>query len=82
MAQSGVGDVAFVAAELVGPTGEVVGIDRSPEPVAKSNLRAQQQGCSNVRFVGGDIHDTGPDGPFDAIVGRLVLMYVLIPQQC
>ena len=76
---SGMGDVAFVAAELVGSTGEVVGIDRSPEPVAKANLRAQQQGCRNVRFVVGDIHDAAPDGPFDAIVGRLVLMYVPDP---
>jgi hypothetical protein len=25
-----------------------------------------------VRFVEGDIHDPAPDGPFDAIVGRLV----------
>jgi SAM-dependent methyltransferase len=76
---SGMGDVAFVAAELVGPTGEVVGIDRSPEPVAKANVRAEQQGFRNVRFVVGDIHDTAPDGPFDAIVGRLVLMYVPDP---
>jgi SAM-dependent methyltransferase len=76
---SGMGDVAFVAAELVGPTGEVVGIDRSPEPVAKANLLAKQQGFDNVRFVVGDIHDTAPHGPFDAIVGRLVLMYVPDP---
>jgi SAM-dependent methyltransferase len=76
---SGMGDVAFVAAELVGSTGEIVGIDRSPESVARANLRALQQGYTNVRFVVGDIHDTAPDGPFDAIVGRLVLMYVPDP---
>lgn len=76
---SGMGDVAFVAAELVGSTGEVVGVDRSAEPVAKANLRARQQGLGNVRFVVGDIHDSAPDGPFDAIVGRLVLMYVPDP---
>jgi SAM-dependent methyltransferase len=76
---SGMGDVAFVAAELVGSSGEVVGVDRSPEPVAKAKLRAQQQGFGNVHFVVGDIHDAAPDGPFDAIVGRLVLMYVADP---
>jgi ubiquinone/menaquinone biosynthesis C-methylase UbiE len=73
------GDMAFVAAELVGPTGEVVGIDRAAEPVAKANLRAAQRGLANVRFSVGDIHDPAPGGPFDAIVGRLVLMYVPNP---
>lgn len=76
---SGMGDMAFVAAELVGTTGEIVGIDRAPEPVAKANLRARQQQLGNVRFVVGDIHDPTPDGPYDAIIGRLVLMYVADP---
>lgn len=76
---SGMGDMAFVAAELVGPTGEVVGIDRAPEPLAKANLRARQRGLANVRFVVADIQDPAPGGPFDAIVGRLVLMYVPNP---
>jgi SAM-dependent methyltransferase len=34
---------------------------------------------SNVRFVGGDIHDPAPFGPFDAIICRFVLMYVPDP---
>lgn len=76
---SGTGDVAFVAAELVGPDGEVVGIDSSPEAVATAQVRAQQRGLGNVRFVVGDIHEPAPGGPFDAIVGRLVLMYVPDP---
>ena len=76
---SGAGDMGFVPAELVGSTGEVVGIDRAAESVAKANLRAQQQALGNVRFAAGDIHDTAPDGPFDAIIGRLVLMYVPDP---
>ena len=76
---SGAGDVAFVAAGLAGPAGEVVGIDQSPDAVAKATARARQRGLSNVRFVAGDIHDRAPDGPFDAIIGRLVLMYVPDP---
>jgi SAM-dependent methyltransferase len=76
---SGAGDVAFAAAELAGPAGEVVGIDQSPDAVAKATARAWQRGLSNVRFVAGDIHDRAPDGPFDAIIGRLVLMYVPDP---
>ena len=76
---SGAGDVAFVAAELVGPAGEVVGVDQSRDSVARATARAAQRGLSNVRFVIGDIHDRAPDGPFDAIIGRLVLMYVPDP---
>jgi SAM-dependent methyltransferase len=76
---SGMGDVAFIVAELVKSTGEVLGIDRAQEPVAEANLRAEQQGFGNVRFVVGDIHNAAPDGPFDAIVGRLVLMHVADP---
>jgi ubiquinone/menaquinone biosynthesis C-methylase UbiE len=76
---SGAGDVAFVAAELAGPGGEVVGIDQSPDSVAKAAARAAERGLSNVRFVVGDIHDRAPDGPFDAITGRLVVMYLPDP---
>jgi SAM-dependent methyltransferase len=76
---SGAGDVAFVAAELAGPGGEVVGIDQSADSVAKATARAAERGLSNVRFVAGDIHDRAPGGPFDAIIGRLVLMYVPDP---
>jgi len=71
----GPGDVAFVAADLVGSDGHVVGVDRSPEALAKARLRAKQRGLAQVQFVEGDIHDPAPGGPFDAIVGRLVLMY-------
>jgi SAM-dependent methyltransferase len=76
---SGAGDVSFVAAELVGSSGKVVGIDQSPGSVDKATARAVHQGLSNVRFVVGDIHDPAPGGPFDAIIGRLVLMYVSDP---
>jgi cyclopropane fatty-acyl-phospholipid synthase-like methyltransferase len=75
----GAGDVAFVAADLVGSDGHVVGVDRSPETLARARLRAEQRGLAQVRFVEGDVHEPAPGGPFDAIVGRLVLMYVPDP---
>ena len=46
---------------------------RMPSP---RRPRAGERRLSNVRFVLGDIHDLAHDGPFDAIIGRLVLMYV------
>jgi SAM-dependent methyltransferase len=76
---SGVGDVAFVAADLVGPDGFVVGVDRSPPMVARARLRAEQRGLAQVEFVEGDVHEPAPGGPFDAIVGRLVLVWVPDP---
>jgi SAM-dependent methyltransferase len=69
----GAGDVAFVAADLVGPGGSVVGVDRSPEALARARLRARARGLAQVQFVEGDIHDPAPGGPFDAIVERFVL---------
>ncbi len=76
---SGAGDVSFLAAEMVGPTGTVVGIDASPDAVAMAARRAQERNITNVRFAVGDIHRPAAGGPFDAVTGRLVLMYVSDP---
>jgi SAM-dependent methyltransferase len=75
----GVGDAAFVVADLVGPDGHVVAVDRWPEALARARVRAEQAGLTHVQFVAGDIHDPAPGGPYDAIVGRLVLMHVPDP---
>jgi 2-polyprenyl-3-methyl-5-hydroxy-6-metoxy-1,4-benzoquinol methylase len=72
---SGVGDVAMLAAELVGDSGEVVGIDRVAAPLVVAAARAAARSVLNVRFVEGDLGEMTFDEPFDAIVGRYVLMY-------
>jgi SAM-dependent methyltransferase len=71
----GSGDVAFLAADLVGPSGKVVGVDRERRAVDWANARANSQGKTNVNFVEGDPAETDFDQKFDALVGRLVLMY-------
>src|SRR5215472_4599366 len=71
----GSGDVAFLAADLVGPSGKVVGVDRERRAVDWANARADSQGRTNVNFVEGDPAETDFDQKFDAVVGRLVLMY-------
>jgi ubiquinone/menaquinone biosynthesis C-methylase UbiE len=76
---SGSGDLAFVATDIVGPAGAVVGIDSSPEAVATAQARARHLGLGNAHFAVGDIREATADGPFDAIVGRLVLMYLPDP---
>jgi SAM-dependent methyltransferase len=72
---SGSGDVAFLCAALTGPTGEVVGVERSPAAVETARARAQDLGLGNVTFVQGDAGEMPQQDAFDAIVGRLVLMH-------
>jgi ubiquinone/menaquinone biosynthesis C-methylase UbiE len=72
---SGVGDVALLAARLVGPAGEVVGIDRDGAALAKARTRAAAAGLNNILFVEGDIATSLSGGQFDAVVGRLVLEF-------
>ncbi len=74
----GAGDVSLLAARLVGATGRVIGVDRSAEAVAVATKRAEA--LENVHFVAADLASIdlpalGLDGPVDAVVGRLVLMY-------
>jgi protein-L-isoaspartate O-methyltransferase len=72
---SGSGDVSFLTAELVGERGHVVGADRSAAAVQRARTRAIRRNHSNVTFVVGDPAAMQFDQPFDAIVGRFVLMY-------
>src|SRR6185312_7869154 len=72
---SGAGDVAFTAADLVGPTGRVVGIDSNPAVVATARQRAADERRDNVSFVAGDCRSADLAQAFDAAVGRFVLMY-------
>jgi len=71
----GSGDVTFLAADLVGLSGEVVGVDRERKAVDWANARARSRGMKSVNFVEGDPAEMEFDRQFDAIVGRLVLMY-------
>jgi ubiquinone/menaquinone biosynthesis C-methylase UbiE len=71
----GSGDVAFLAAQLVGPTGSVIGVDRTPAAISRARTRAESKRISNVQFVEGDPTQMKFDEDFDAVVGRLILMY-------
>lgn len=75
----GAGDVAFLAAEIAGPSGRVLGIDRSPEAVELARSRARQAGYENVEFRVTDASNLKDEAQFDAIVGRVVLMYMADP---
>ena len=72
---SGAGDVSLLAAEMAGPGGSVVGVDREETAVAWATARARSREVSSVRFQFGDPTAMKFDRQFDVIVGRLVLMY-------
>jgi SAM-dependent methyltransferase len=76
---SGAGDVAFIATDLVGSAGQVVGTDRAETPLEIARKRAGDLGFENVTFVVGDPTEMIFDQPFDAVVGRYVLMYQADP---
>ena len=75
----GAGDVSFLAAGMVGPQGEVIGVDKSSEAVALASQRASAAGLTNVRFMTQDLFELTLDEPADALIGRLVLMYFADP---
>jgi SAM-dependent methyltransferase len=75
----GVGDVSFLAAELVGETGSVVGVDRDPGVLALARRRATENGLTNVTFEESEIDHVALTEPYDAVVSRFVLLYQADP---
>ena len=72
----GAGDVTFLAASLVGETGSVLGVDKSPDAIALARQRAEGAKLKNIRFETADLADVAESETFDAIVGRLILLYI------
>ena len=78
---SGAGDVALAATELVGPAGQVVGVDVNGKILETARVRVGKAGWTNVEFVAGDARTLDLGGDFDALVGRFVLMYMSDPSE-
>src|SRR5258708_23661845 len=76
---SGVGDVAMLVAKLVGPSGEVVGVERDARSIARARARVSEAGLRNVTFTQSDVSQIPSSKPFDAIVGRFILMFLPDP---
>jgi SAM-dependent methyltransferase len=75
----GVGDVSLAAARLVGPTGSVLGIDRSADALDAARRRAGASGADWLSFETADLHSLPAGEPFDAVIGRFILMYLTDP---
>jgi SAM-dependent methyltransferase len=71
---SGGGLDVFLAAKKVGPTGKAIGIDMTPEMLARARANAERQGFSNVEFHESTI-DKLPltDASVDCVISNCVI---------
>jgi SAM-dependent methyltransferase len=77
----GVGMVTGMLADLVGPTGHVVGVDASGEQIAQARTLLPP-GSSNVTFVEASATCTGlPRGTFDLVYCRFLLIHLTEPER-
>ncbi len=76
---SGAGDVALTLAELVGSSGQVVGVDVNPAILSTARQRASETDINNIQFIAGDARTLLFEEKFDALIGRFVLMYMSDP---
>jgi ubiquinone/menaquinone biosynthesis C-methylase UbiE len=75
----GMGDVAMIAARLVGPSGRVVAVDRDDIVLAHASRRAEAAGFETIVFLHSDVAALPRSEPFDAAVGRFILAFVSDP---
>jgi SAM-dependent methyltransferase len=71
---SGAGFDAFLAANRVGKTGRVIGVDMTPEMIEKARKNALKGKYGNVEFRLGEIENLpAGDGTVDAIISNCVI---------
>ena len=70
----GAGTDSLVAAQMVGPSGRVVGIDMTPAMLAKARRAAGELGVTNADFVEGEVETLPfPDESFDVVISNGVI---------
>ena len=71
---SGAGTDSLIAAQMVGPSGSVIGIDMTPEMLAKARAAASEMGAANVEFVEGEAERLPfADASFDVVISNGVI---------
>jgi len=74
---SGAGFDSFLAASRVGPTGFVIGVDITPEMLARAVANAEAGGYTNVEFRHGDLQDLPVDDEsVDVVISNCVISLV------
>lgn len=78
----GGGGTTISIGQAVAPSGEVVGIDISPDLTNASTKRASENGVSNIRFLCADAASVQlPDAPFDRLFSRFGSMFFAEPHK-
>jgi ubiquinone/menaquinone biosynthesis C-methylase UbiE len=68
-AACGTGASALPAAEAVGSTGRVIGVDLAEQLLARGREKARQQSLANIEFLKADMTELNyPDAHFDAVI--------------
>jgi ubiquinone/menaquinone biosynthesis C-methylase UbiE len=75
----GWGDTAMKLAGIVGPEGEVVGIDCCDTFLADAQAEMEKTGLENVTFLRGDAEVALPEGEFDFVFSRFGTMFFANP---
>jgi SAM-dependent methyltransferase len=76
----GVATVTQMLAELVGPEGDVVGVDLSGAQLAQARQRIDSAGLTNICLVEASASDTGlPPASFDMVYCRFLLLHLPNP---
>lgn len=75
----GLGHVSRLVAEIVGPGGAVLGVDRDARMIEHAERRRAEAGLDHVRHVEGDARTFRDAEPFDAVVERLCLFHLPEP---
>lgn len=74
---SGAGFDCFLAAQRVGPTGRVIGVDMTPEMIARARANAEKGGYRNVEFRQGEIEALPvEEASVDVVISNCVLNLV------
>ncbi len=74
---SGAGNDCFVARELVGESGKVIGVDMTDVMIAKARENAEKLNFNNVEFRKGDIEELPVGGSnIDVVISNCVLNLV------
>jgi len=75
----GFGDTAIKLARLVGPRGEVVGVDCCDVFLDYARKEAEAAGLTNITFMRGDAEVSLPDEKFDFVFARFGTMFFANP---
>ena len=71
---SGAGTDSLIAAQMVGDTGRVTGIDMTPKMLARARAAASEMGIDNAEFVEAEAEQLPfPDASFDVVISNGVI---------